>query len=386
MPTASSSVSMSRNPFAQATPEMSSTVNRLTKLASRGLVPMFNSQKQVFCYALKKVDGKVVFEGNSERYTLMCLLGFDRLEKSGHASPIPIAPALEPLLTNFAWIDNVGDLGLVLWTCALLAPDRLLRVASQLDLKSALTRFAHSSKDVTVHLGWFITGLSYAKLALGSSFSDYDDVARETYRRLSENQGPRGIFGFHSTKHGVVAGLNRGRIGCFADQVYPIYGLSRYAQAYSDETAAQKAQTCGRRICEAQGALGQWWWHYDSTNGNVIGRFPVFSVHQHAMAPMCLQVLGETTGQDYSRWIFKGVEWIQKNELSFDMEDDDINVVWRCIAPSKATRGLRVGANLLLGREDAESSDGLSVLYECRPYELGWMLYAFGEGAPRPAV
>ena len=134
-------------------------MNRLTKLASRGLVPMFNSQKQVFCYALKKVDGKVVFEGISERYTLMCLLGFDRLEKSGHASPIPIAPALESLLTNFAWIDNVGDLGLVLWMCALLAPDRLLRVASELDLKSALTRFAYSSKNVTVHLGWFITRL-----------------------------------------------------------------------------------------------------------------------------------------------------------------------------------------------------------------------------------
>ena len=201
MPTASSSVSMSRNPFAQATPEISSTVNRLTKLASRGLVPMFNSQKQVFCYALKKVDGKVVFEGNSERYTLMCLLGFDRLEKSGHASPIPIAPALESLLTNFAWIDNVGDLGLVLWTCALLAPDRLLRVASQLDLKSALTRFAYSSKNVTVHLGWFITGLSYAKLALGSSFADYDDVARDVPPPVGKSGAARHLWlSFHETR------------------------------------------------------------------------------------------------------------------------------------------------------------------------------------------
>jgi hypothetical protein len=61
------------------------------------------------------------------------------------------------------------------------------------------------------------------------------------------------------------------------------------------------------------------------------------------------------------------------------MEDSADNVVWRCISPSKTTRALRVGKNLMLGREDSVNNEGLSVLHECRPYELGWMLYAFAD-------
>ena len=378
MPAASFSNTMTRNPLQGASAASAATIDRLTKLASRGLVPMFDSRKQVFCYAMKRVEGKVVYEGVSRRYTLMCLLGFHRLESAGGTSPLPIAPMLEPLLTNFQWIDNVGDLGLVLWACAILAPDRLDQVAKELELDTALTRFNESGKNISVHLGWFLTGMSYAKLHGSRSFGAFDLVAREAYKRLCDNQGPRGIFGFHATTYGI-AGINRGRIGCFADQVYPIYAFSRYSQAYGDSNAAQKAQACGDRICEAQGSLGQWWWHYDSATGNVIGRFPVFSVHQHAMAPMCLQVLGEATGRDYSQHIFKGVDWIHSNELKFNMEDSTDNVVWRCISPSKTTRALRVGKNLMLGREDSENNEGLSVLYECRPYELGWMLYAFAD-------
>ncbi len=376
MPTATSGHPMSLNQVAPSNQSQSLTVDRLTALAARGLVQMFDERRQLFCYALKKIDGKIVNEGISERYTIMCLLGLDRLEKSGKSSPIAIAPALEPLLTDFTWVDNVGDLGLVLWLCAIMAPDRLESVAAKLDVKTALTRFAESQKYITVHLGWFLTGMSYAKLAIGNRFAGYDDVAREAYKRLSDNQGARGAFGFHATSAGV-GGLNRGRIGCFADQVYPTYAFARYSQAYGDESAAKKAEACGKRICEAQGSLGQWWWHYDSQTGNVIGRYPVFSVHQHAMAPMCLQVLGEATKSDYSRWIFKGVDWINNNELKFNMENDSVNVVWRCISPSKFTRARRVGSNLLLNREDPENHDGLAVLYECRPYELGWMLYAF---------
>jgi hypothetical protein len=367
-------------PASESTPIV---LERLTKLAATGLVSMFDTKKQLFCYALTKSGDGVVQQGISERYTIMCLLGLNRLEQSGGSSPIAMGPVLDKLLTDFAWIDNVGDLGLVLWLCAIMAPDRIDSVANKLNLPTALSRFADSNKNITVHLGWFVTGLSYAKLASPRGFASYDSLALEAYRRLTTNQGSRGIFGFHAV--GGTGGLNRGRIGCFADQVYPIYALSRYSQAYGDKSAAAQATECGRRICEAQGPLGQWWWHYDFSSGNVIGRFPVFSVHQHAMAPMALQVLGDATGSDYSRWLFKGVEWIHNNELNFNMEDDSVNVVWRCISLSKSARGIRVAKSLLLNREDPQTNEGLSVLYECRPYELGWMLYAFADPKRRSA-
>ena len=83
-----------------------------------------------------------------------------------------------------------------------------------------------------------------------------------------------------------MVGILRGGVGSFADQVYPIYGISKFSQALGDEKALERALDCGLNICEAQGPLGQWWWHYDSSTGEVVGKYPVFSVHQHAMGPM----------------------------------------------------------------------------------------------------
>ena len=47
--------------------------------------------------------------------------------------------------------------------------------------------------------------------------------------------------------------------------------------------------------------MGEWPWHYDSVTGRVVSRYPVFSVHQHAMGPMMLFAASEATGVDFSR-------------------------------------------------------------------------------------
>jgi hypothetical protein len=95
------------------------------------------------------------------------------------------------------------------------------------------------------------------------------------------------------------------------------------------------------------------------------------------MGPMALIALGEAIQSDFSPWIYKGLEWIDDNELGIDMKDDSANVVWRCIGRNKPYRYWNLAANFLTGREDQESRNGLHVLHECRPYELGWLLYAF---------
>jgi len=107
-------------------------------------------------------------------------------------------------------------------------------------------------------------------------------------------------------------------------------------------------------FCEAQGSIGQWWWHYDSSTGRISGRLPVFSVHQHAMGPMALLALGETIRSDFSPWIHKGLQWINRNELAFDMEDRTVNVVWRSIYRSTPQRLLRTAMVWLTQREDKE--------------------------------
>jgi hypothetical protein len=136
---------------------------------------------------------------------------------------------------------------------------------------------------------------------------------------------------------------------------------------------------CAEAICAAQGPLGQWWWHYDAKSGQAVGKYPVYSVHQHGMAPLALFAVADVGGKDFSRELYLGLEWIYgANELHQDMRDADTKVVWRCIRPAKSRRYLdqaRAMLHLHYGAQTPPSE--LHVLHECWPYELGWLLYAF---------
>ena len=75
----------------------------------------------------------------------------------------------------------------------------------------------------------FSPGSSYG-LALGQpGTADFLEDARSVYELLKKNQGPGGTFG-HLAAAGSLAGALRGRIGSFADQVYPIYAFSQFAK------------------------------------------------------------------------------------------------------------------------------------------------------------
>jgi hypothetical protein len=98
------------------------------------------------------------------------------------------------------------------------------------------------------------------------------------------------------------------------------------------------------------------------------------------MAPMTLLELGEFSRTDFHPWIYRGLDWISSaNELNFNMEDAGNGVVWRCIYRARRSAARYLTAALGLAPEQAqpERAGNLKILRECRPYELGWMLYAF---------
>jgi hypothetical protein len=332
---------------------------------------MFNPSAGMFCYTLKKTTRGLLQEGISPRYTAMTLMGLHRLQQKGVSSPVDVERVLERFLANTDWVDNIGDLGLLLWLCAQVAPRRLAELDSRFQISTALSRFAHVSSGVTMSLAWFLTGLSYYS-QMSDNPEKIRDVARETYILLIQNQGKNGYFG-HLASHLSLKGRVRGWIGSFADQVYPIYGLTQFSQVFGDDSALHRARECALAICEAQGPLGQWWWHYDSRKGRVFEEYPVFSVHQHGMAPMTLFALSKASGMNFDSWIYKGLEWIdRRNEISVNMEEASAGVIWRCIQPSSLKR---LSGALSGTRRKSPGPDGLRILFECRPYELGWLLY-----------
>jgi len=175
-----------------------------------------------------------------------------------------------------------------------------------------------------------------------------------------------------------VAGLFRSHIASFADQIYPIYALSRFSEVFGIETALDSALSCANRICELQGPLGQWWWHYDAVGGRVVGPYPVYSVHQDAMAPMALFAINSASGKDFNEPVFRGLNWITgQNELSIDLRERGLNVIWRNIHQSTVERYFEESRMLIFPNRKTFSSQRLNVLFECHPYHLGWILFAF---------
>ena len=226
---------------------------------------------------------------------------------------------------------------------------------------------------------WFLAGLAHGALAGQECIPGLADLAERSYEIVCNNQGRNGIFG-HRAGGKSIAGALRGHVGSFADQVYPIYALSKFGRAFAHEGALKRAQACAETICSAQGPLGQWWWHYDSRAGRMVGKYPVYSVHQDAMAPMALFALGESSGQDYSTSIFKGLAWIYgQNELNLDLLGDSANIVWRCIYHSKLTAYVEEAASLAGFGPRSRIPTGLRIRFEDRPYHLGWVLYAFSQ-------
>ena len=230
----------------------------------------------------------------------------------------------------------------------------------------------------TVDVSWMLTAAVAAR-ALG----DTTEVADRASRRLLAAQSPHGIF-----PHALPAasqGRFRAHVGCFADQVYPVQALARLAAATGDAPALIAANRCAARICALQGADGQWWWHYDVRDGSVVEGFPVYSVHQHAMGPMALFDLLESGGDDHRHEIFLGLRWLETHpEVLGELVDERHGVVWRKVGrrePAKAVRKLNAVTTSLRPGLHLPGLDRAfpptEIDHECRPYELGWLLYAW---------
>ncbi|MET0447765.1 MAG: hypothetical protein ABW004_05140 [Aeromicrobium sp.] len=320
-------------------------------------------------------------EGTSLRYTAIAALGLSRLPELEQRQVLggrTAAEMADAVGTRAVGQPDPGAVALAAWAVAEIsgtaAPELLSRLGRDLSGGRPLP---------TVDLSWMVT----AALAAGSTG---EAVAALAAARLLEGQGDHGVF-----PHVLPArSQNRWRrhVGSFADQVYPLQALARMFRATGDRSQLDAAEAAADRICELQGPDGQWWWHYDVRTGDVVERFPVYSVHQHAMAPMTLFDLADAGGRDRTAEVVRGLEWIRTHpEVDEDLVDESLGVIWRKAGrhePPKAVRrisavttSLRPGLRLpLLDR--AFPVDRVD--HECRPYELGWLLYAWlpgrGEG------
>lgn len=349
-------------------------IKTIVQLSLDALNEMYIPDKKVFYEKKKLVDGKIVFTGESIRYTLINLLGLHKASQYGLKIDFELNEILDYHIENIQKIKSIGDIGLLLWNCSIIAPDKIIKILPKINFASVLSDYPDAQKGFTNELAWLLIGLISASTFNSSFTSVINKLPHEVYKILRNNYGGHGIFS-HSTIRGLKT-FSRSRVGSFADQVYPIYALTMYSQAFHNEEALLVAKECGETIVEHQGEQGEWWWHYDSLTGKILSKYPAYTVHQDSMAELALNILGKAINRNFSEEILKGARWMDGNNvMNKVMYDFDNRMIYRRISPLKVNRMTNVIFSLL-GKEKMPNKNSLRILYETWSYHFGWILFA----------
>lgn len=307
-------------------------------------------------------------------YTLNVLLGLARVRQ--------IPPWINLSMTFKRNISHLMILpvskyafGMALWAAAELQfelPADLLRhIDVMLSTKSSWWRF--SGQD----LGMILVGVAaQAK----HDPNKWTPIAAKLFAFLVDRYHSQSGLFFNS------AFGPRRRFASFADQTYLTLACYAYGEMASDARAIELANTCTQELIARQGPDGEWPWFYDATTGLVVDFYEVYSVHQYGMAPAFLERAERHGVSDARSAIIKGFNWVLgQNQLGVPMLIPHLHLTIRSQVrkgeqSAKAWRALRAVRNSILGRE-AKPIDpsGLQLRRECRSYELGWILWSFGQ-------
>jgi hypothetical protein len=352
----------------------SALLEQLLGIAVTGLSYTYRDGDFVFRLDGSRSPGgawQLAASGTSMRYASIAALGLLRLPEQAQRLVLEgdtCSVLIGKLTKRLGEMTSRGDVALLSWAAA---------EAGHGDLPLALRRLAQldrpGSPGYVVDAAWAVSALV--------AMRPHVDVEEHLDRaRLSLLAGRGDVLYPHVLGSG--AQWYRTHVGSFADQVYPLQALARLHASSDDPDALAVAETVAEKICAAQGEAGQWWWHYDSRSGNVIEGYPVYSVHQHAMAPMALLDLADAGGTCRLPAITHGLQWLASPpETDEDLITSGPPITWRKVArrdPRKAVRGLRAVSTRIrpgwrLGVLDRVAPPGI-VDHECRPYELGWLL------------
>lgn len=362
-------------------PAAARLVTRLLSVGERTLRRSYLGEE--FAFTLRG-DG-LAAEGTSVRYGAIAGLGLAHLPDPAQRA-ILVGEDSDDLISRLAkGLDRMTDRGDVALICLAAAevghgelPHAIDRLAT---LDHRLVSGEPGDAIDVVAAAWVVTALVAARKAI--DVEPHLAAARQRLLSARRVVFPHQIGGSQQ--------WYRAHVGSFADQIYSVQALARLHASADDRVALEVADQVARVICLAQGPAGQWWWHYDARSGAVVEGYPVYSVHQHAMAPMGLLDLAEAGGQDHLASVCRGLRWLAgRPETTEPLILAEKPVIWRKVGrgdPRKLVRGLAALRTAVL---PGTSMPGVGLLFppgtidhECRPYEIGWMLYAWLSGGAR---
>ena len=351
------------------TPEVG---DRLVRLFLAGLESMYEPATETLV-SLDFTSGEAVRVSHlSARYTVLCSLGVHQAKAAGYATELDGKRLLEAGLAGHPaedldhlaaalWADTVVDAGL--------AEKLIPRLLASLD--------RDLSGDIGRVLAWALTALAL-QMEKGADANIRRAAARLRDIGVNQCYQPSGRL-FAHTPGG--SGFWRQQ-ALFSTQIYWVYALAAYGRAAQDEHALQIASDAAERLIALRDPFFGWCWRYDAAKGTVTERYPVYAVHQDAMAPMALGLLGEATGTRYNHAIRESLGWLWRNELGLNRVDEERQVIYRAIRRvfpmNRVAYWTGWGASFLGQRSPVALEPWmLRKNATCRPYHLGWLLHAF---------
>lgn len=353
-------------------------VRRLLAIAVRGLPLMYRPDSAEFAFTRTGADTPRL-RGTSYRYAAIVALGAHLLPEADQRAVLggrSAADFVDLLVRRLPGTANLGDAALVCWAAA---------HTGHPDLADALQRLGDlddaQPAQYVVETSWLVCALAAARHRVDVE----QRLGRARGRLLGVRRGDSPLFP-HASDAKMLPWY-RAHVGCFADQVYPIQALARLHASGDDPQALAAARACAARICRLQGPGGEYWWHYDARTGGLVEEYPVYSVHQHAMAPMALLDLSEAAGAAdgdaglRAEAIRRGLAWLERPAGAPPLIQDDAGLVWRKIHrgdPRKLARAVNgVSTRVAPGMRPVRRRRAAAIDHECRPYELGWLLFAW---------
>ena len=353
-------------------------LDRIAAVARQLLSEMLDARRGLFSHKTVLVGNAYRNIGSNPLYTGAAAIGLLADEPS---ATVPDA-CLDAIWISARASRDAALVGLSLWALARAADDRAARLLAY--SCSLSIRRANS-----MGLGLLLAGASAAAEGAPQARDPARALVSECRDELRSRFVPaarvfRGRARSVSREHLLHSGLTS-----FASQVYPLHGLAAAARAF-DEPVLDECRACSAHLVELQGPLGQWWWFYSTERPCVIEGYPVYSVHQDAMAYMALAPLHRLGVEDFAEPLWRGITWLHgDNELKRPLVVSEPAFIFRAIQRrgshpdryggiSARNRWKLVMAShgLLSPPATRARPDELEVLEECRPYHLGWLLYA----------
>ncbi len=349
----------------------------LASLALSGLEATYGSDACPLPHTMRW-DGRAAQpEGHNPRYALIALLGLAKARSVVGPQDALMDRIWQRVLNSLsAWRATSGDFGLGLWCAALRDGE-----AGPFTPERALDAWKRASGRVdTVDLAWLLLGAEH-RLASSNNAAAQSLVDMSKAALLCHFSPRSGVF-FRHDGRSLGGGFTR-RVPCFANQIYPVMALAVHLQRTLCDDAQRTLEMVTSKLCAWQGPRGQWCWLYDARDGGVIDPYPVFSVHQDGMAPMALMEAGRALHCSFAAPIDRGLQWIYgDNEANQSLVLADSGLVLRDIHQCGVERVRRaVGAFMTCygmrpRPEPWTTQRQFTVNAECRPYHLGWILYA----------